>query len=296
MSRSLAAKCGSVDSLNWRIRCGCRPWTRQIRCTEETLIPAVLAIMPAVQWVVSPGGSCWVSAITRAATAAPNGGMRERRVLSRRSPSTPACMNRSCQRHTQVLLLPVRRMISTVPSPSAVSSTIRARHTCFCGLFRSATIVSKRARSAALTSTTISLRIPQTRTRREPGESPVGFFRQVLSTSKSETNNVKAAAARSTTQVTNEADVAVPQIKGAAAAVVQMKEEFRQKTEAEASKLPNEIHDATRELSEFNTIVGRYRTPIDSVIAHVDPDRKLTYLEAAATILGNAQNILWAVI
>jgi hypothetical protein len=37
--------------------------------------------------------------------------------------------------------------------------------------------------------------------------------------------------------------VAVPQIKGAAAAVVQMKEEFRQKTEAEASKLPNELRE-----------------------------------------------------
>ena len=49
-----------VDSLNWRTRCGCRPWARQMRCTEETLIPAVLAIMPAVQWVVSPGGSSWV--------------------------------------------------------------------------------------------------------------------------------------------------------------------------------------------------------------------------------------------
>ena len=27
----------------------------------------------------------------------------------------PACMNRSCQRHTAVLALPVRRMISAVP-------------------------------------------------------------------------------------------------------------------------------------------------------------------------------------
>lgn len=37
--------------------------------------------------------------------------------------------------------------------------------------------------------------------------------------------------------------MAVPQIKGAAAAVVQMKEEFRQKTEAEASKLPKELRE-----------------------------------------------------
>jgi hypothetical protein len=35
----------------------CRPWLCQIRFTEETLIPAASAIMPAVRWVVSPGGS-----------------------------------------------------------------------------------------------------------------------------------------------------------------------------------------------------------------------------------------------
>jgi hypothetical protein len=34
-----------------------QPVVRQMRCTEETLIPAASAIMLAVQWVVSPGGS-----------------------------------------------------------------------------------------------------------------------------------------------------------------------------------------------------------------------------------------------
>ena len=46
-----------------------------------------------------------------------SGGTREGQVLSRNSPSTPPAMNRSCQRHTQGLLLPVRGMISTVPRP-----------------------------------------------------------------------------------------------------------------------------------------------------------------------------------
>ena len=27
----LSTKRGSLDSLNWRIRCGCRPWVRQMR-------------------------------------------------------------------------------------------------------------------------------------------------------------------------------------------------------------------------------------------------------------------------
>ena len=83
------------------------------------------------QCVVSPGGSSWMSAITRSATCGPKGGMREGRVLSRRSPSMPSRMKRSCQRHTQVLLLLVGRMISTVPRPATVSRMIRARQTCF---------------------------------------------------------------------------------------------------------------------------------------------------------------------
>jgi hypothetical protein len=47
-----------------------------------------------------------------------------------------------------------------VPTPSDVISTMRARHTCFCRLFRSATIACKRARSALFTSTVIPSRMP----------------------------------------------------------------------------------------------------------------------------------------
>ena len=66
--------------------------------------------------VVSPGGSPVVVGVTtRAATSAPSGGMRDGRVLSRSSPSTPATMNRSCQRQTATLLTPACRMIATVP-------------------------------------------------------------------------------------------------------------------------------------------------------------------------------------
>src|SRR6516164_6424785 len=36
--------------------------------------------------------------------------------------------------NTVTLLVPVRRMISLVPTPSAVSNTIRARQACFCRL------------------------------------------------------------------------------------------------------------------------------------------------------------------
>jgi hypothetical protein len=84
-----------------------------------------------------------VRATTSCSTAMPSGGMRDGRVLSRGRPATPAVMKRSCQRQAAVLLTLARRMISAVPQPSAVNSTICARQTCFCGLFRSATIAAR---------------------------------------------------------------------------------------------------------------------------------------------------------
>src|SRR6202041_1190457 len=118
-SRNLSTKRGSLDSLNWRIRCGCRPWARQMRWTELTLSPAAFAIKAPVQWVVSPGGSPSVKATTRSVASAVSGLIREGRVLSRSRPSNPSSIMRSCQRQTQVLDLAVRRMISFVPTPSA---------------------------------------------------------------------------------------------------------------------------------------------------------------------------------
>src|SRR5215210_1309766 len=76
-------------------------------------------------------GSVAVRATTLSMTSWPSGLTRGGRVLSRKSPATPASAKRSCQRQTQVFDLPVRRMISTVPSPPAESSTISARQACF---------------------------------------------------------------------------------------------------------------------------------------------------------------------
>ena len=94
-----------------------------MRCTEDGLIPAALAIAGAVQWVASCGGRLLVSATTRSTVAAGSGGMREGRVLSRVNPATPSCMKRSCQRQTTVLPLPTARVMAVVPTPSAVSNT-----------------------------------------------------------------------------------------------------------------------------------------------------------------------------
>lgn len=124
MSRSLAASCGSLDNLNRRVQCGCKPCLRQMRCTELTLMPCSLAIAGAVQCVVSPGGWAWVAAMTPAGVWAASGGMRDGRVLSRSKPATPSVMKRSCHRQTAVLLTPAPRMISAAPQPSAVTNTI----------------------------------------------------------------------------------------------------------------------------------------------------------------------------
>jgi hypothetical protein len=88
-----------------------------------------------VQCVASPGGGSIVSATIRSATEASSFGMREGRVLSRRSPSTPSVAKRSCQRQTQVLDLPVSRMIAFVPAASALgqSEFNRSRRASSCG-------------------------------------------------------------------------------------------------------------------------------------------------------------------
>ena len=59
----------------------------------------------------------------------------------------PSFMNRSCQRQTQVFDLPVRRMISLVPTLSALERMIAARQACFCEALRSLVIASSRPRA-----------------------------------------------------------------------------------------------------------------------------------------------------
>ena len=123
-----------------------------------------------------------VSATTRSAREGSSLAMREGRVLSRKSPSTPSAANRSCQRQTQVLDLPVSRMIAFVPRSSALSSTICARHTCFCGALRSLTRLRSRSMAAEVTERETLVRIPQTRTARVRRESLPGLKCQTRST------------------------------------------------------------------------------------------------------------------
>jgi hypothetical protein len=91
----------------------------------------------------------------------------------------PSLAKRSCQRQTQVFDFCVRRMISTVPKPSADKSTISARQTYFCGALRLRMIAFRRRRSDGLSLIEIPGRMPKTRMRRNPWESPAGFTRQI---------------------------------------------------------------------------------------------------------------------
>src|SRR5205809_4239583 len=155
-----------------------------MRWTELTLIPTALAMAAPVQWVACAGGPAKVKATTRSAISGLNGGMRDGRVLSRHSPAAPSEPNRSCQRQMTVLAFPVRRMISAVPCPAAVSRTILARQTCFCGLFRLATTTFNAARSVALSLIWVLSCIPQTRMTESAGESARESKSQTWSTRK----------------------------------------------------------------------------------------------------------------
>jgi len=135
-----------------------------------------------VQCVASCGGAWLVRATTRSTVAAGRGGIRDGRVLSRVSPSTPSCMNRSCQRHTTVSPLPIARLMVVVPAPSALRTIIRDHQTCFCGLLRSRMIDCRRARSAEVTSMIIPLRMSCNRTASATEKLKFGLFCSVPST------------------------------------------------------------------------------------------------------------------
>ena len=91
----------------------------------------------------------------------------------------PSCAKRSCQRQTAVLDTPTSRMIAWVPRPSTLSSTMRARQTSFCGVFRSATRASSRRRSETGSVKEIPLRIPLDSQNTAQTETRGGLKRQV---------------------------------------------------------------------------------------------------------------------
>ena len=65
--------------------------------------------------------------------------------------------------------LPVLRIISLVPTPSALNRTISARQTCLCGALRSRASTFRRRRSAGLRVMEIPVRMRQTHATSPPG-------------------------------------------------------------------------------------------------------------------------------
>jgi hypothetical protein len=82
--------------------------------------------------------------------------------LVMQQPVDPTSINPRCQRHTQGLDTPARRITSAVPRPSAVARMIRARQTCFRARLRLQTTASSRSRSPGPSRTSTSFRIAAT--------------------------------------------------------------------------------------------------------------------------------------
>ncbi len=147
ISRSLAANRGSFDSLK---RCGPMRLQAmfaqrgQMRCTELDTDAGFLGhsggrpVRRLAGRIVQRAGDHTHSPPPLPATGGATDG--SCRVASRRP-------HRSCSVSASATLLSCwwrcAAVISAVPQPSAVNSTICARQTCFCGLFRSATIAAK---------------------------------------------------------------------------------------------------------------------------------------------------------
>ena len=158
-SRVFSAKCGSVDTLKCRTLCGASRWRTRILCTVVGERPTFSARARTVQCVSPSGAELRASSATSRTFASDVRGFPGGRVLSRRRPSTPSRMNRSCQRHTVAFAEPVSAITAIVPKPSSAGGTIRARRACFTLLLPPPAIASSRLRCSSETSKSTPVRI-----------------------------------------------------------------------------------------------------------------------------------------
>jgi hypothetical protein len=124
-SRSLLSSSGSAENVNVCVRQGCSPYSRHTSATLTSETPSSAPSSRDDQCVTPsrPGGG---SSVAR--TIATSSVVRGRPGLGRSSsPPRPPAAYRRFHAITVGFDAPVRRMISLVPSPSAASSTIRAR-------------------------------------------------------------------------------------------------------------------------------------------------------------------------
>ncbi len=126
MSRTFSTNCGSVDSLNVSVRCGCKQKACQIRWTDDADTPAAFAMPRVLQCVASAGfvssvfvtiSSIRSSPILRGAPHLGSSSMPLRRCFANRS------------RHVLTVwrVTPTTPAISQLFSPSAARRMISAR-------------------------------------------------------------------------------------------------------------------------------------------------------------------------
>ena len=126
MSRTLSMNSGSLDSLKVSERCGCNPKALQMRCTVVAEMPLARAIERRLQWVASSGTVSSVRVTTSAILSSPIlRGAPGRGASS--SPAIPLSAKRRRQVPTVSRDTPSFSAIAELLSPSAASSTIRAR-------------------------------------------------------------------------------------------------------------------------------------------------------------------------
>ena len=124
-SRTFASSCGSVENLNVSARHGCSPYSRHTSATLTLDRPSSAASSRDDQCVTpsrSGGGSSVRSTIATSSIVRGLPGFGRSS-----SPPIPSAAYRLFHAITVGFDTPVRRTISFVPTPSAASSTIRAR-------------------------------------------------------------------------------------------------------------------------------------------------------------------------
>src|SRR3954463_1636762 len=89
-------------------------------------------------------------------------------------------------------------MISLVPTPSALERMIAARQACFCEALRSLVIASSRPRTDRVIVMEIPVRMHQTRTATETGESQSGLFCQAKTTRRAPRCDITSALVAAT--------------------------------------------------------------------------------------------------
>ncbi len=104
----------------------------------------------------------WVNLTIFATGSGARGVLPGGRVLSRRSPSTPSSIEAVLPAPDTVLRLAGLSHDGHPASPSSLRRPMRARQTCFCGLFGSGTTVSRRRRSPEVSVNETPGRILQT--------------------------------------------------------------------------------------------------------------------------------------